>query len=93
MRDASIALWRFFSYVDLADAAKGEWRSLHDAFIRALKPGARAPDPDPDVLASPCDAIVGACGGIDGDRVHQIKGFPYRLPELLGDKRRGGALP
>ncbi|WP_404710149.1 archaetidylserine decarboxylase [Sphingomonas sp. MMS24-J13] len=85
VRGPSIALWRFFSDVDLADAAKTQWSSLHDAFIRALKPGARTPDPDPDVLASPCDAIVGACGRIEGGRVYQIKGFPYQLSELLGD--------
>lgn len=85
VRDASIALWRLFCDVDLSDAAKTSWASLHDCFTRALRPGARPPDPDPDVLAGPCDAIVGACGMIDGDRVHQIKGFPYRLPELLGD--------
>jgi phosphatidylserine decarboxylase len=85
VRDASIALWRFFSDVDLSDAAKTRWTSLHDAFTRALRPGARVPDPDPDVLASPCDAIVGACGRIEGDLVYQVKGFPYRLSELLGD--------
>jgi phosphatidylserine decarboxylase len=86
VRGPSIALWRLFSDVDLADAAKTKWTSLHDCFTRALVPGARAPDPGADVLASPCDAIVGACGEIAGDRVHQIKGFPYRLPELLGDE-------
>jgi phosphatidylserine decarboxylase len=86
VRAPSIALWRLFSDVDLADAAKTRWTSLHDCFTRALTPGARTPDPAPDVLASPCDAIVGACGTIEGDRVHQIKGFPYRLPELLGDE-------
>jgi phosphatidylserine decarboxylase len=91
VRGPSIALWRLFSDVDLADAAKSQWTSLHDAFIRALKPGARTPDPDPDVLASPCDAIVGACGRIEGDRVYQIKGFPYHLSELLGDA--GEAVP
>jgi phosphatidylserine decarboxylase len=86
VRGPSIALWRLFSDVDLADAAKTKWTSLHDCFTRALVPGARVPDPGAEVLASPCDAIVGACGEIEGDRVHQIKGFPYRLPELLGDE-------
>lgn len=85
VRDASIALWRLFSDVDLSDAATARWTSLHDCFIRALRPGARAPDADPATLASPCDAIVGACGRIAGVTVHQIKGFPYTLPELLGD--------
>jgi phosphatidylserine decarboxylase len=37
------------------------------------------------VLVSPCDAIVGAHGCIDGERLYQIKGSPYTLTELLGD--------
>lgn len=85
VRDASLALWRFFSDVDLADAEQASFRSLHDGFTRRLRPGARAFDTRPDVLAAPCDAIVGACGAIAGDEVHQIKGFPYRLPELMSD--------
>jgi len=32
-----------------------------------------------------CDAIVGACGAIAGTTVFQIKGFPYRLEDLMGD--------
>ena len=82
---ASIALWRFFSDVDLTDAAETRFRSLHDGFTRALHPGARPADPDPAILASPCDAIVGACGRIDGEMLLQVKGFPYGLTELLGD--------
>jgi phosphatidylserine decarboxylase len=86
VRRASIAAWRFFSDVDLADAETTRFRSLHDGFIRRLAPGARPADPRADVLASPCDAILGAHGPIDGDRVHQIKGFPYSLADLLGDR-------
>ena len=41
--------------------------------------------PTPAILVSPCDAIVGACGAIDGDRCCQAKGFPYTLDELLGE--------
>jgi len=82
---ASIALWRLFSDVDLADAAETRFPSMHACFTRTLRAGARPADPDPDTLASPCDAIVGAHGVIDGDRVHQIKDAPYRLSELLGD--------
>jgi phosphatidylserine decarboxylase len=37
------------------------------------------------MLVSPCDAIVGACGTIEGTRLYQIKGFPYTLEDLLGD--------
>lgn len=82
---ASIALWKAFSDLDLSEARKTHFTSLHDCFIRELKPGARPIDPDPHVLTSPCDAIVGACGPIEGVTVFQAKGFPYTLHDLLGD--------
>lgn len=81
----SIATWRFFADVDLSDATEARYHSLHAAFVRGLKPGARPFDSDPAFLSSPCDAILGAHGTIEGDQVHQIKGYPYRLGELLGD--------
>src|SRR5580704_918767 len=62
VRDVSIGLWRLFSDVDLKDAKKTHFRSMHDCFTRELKEGARPVDPRPDILVSPCDAIVGACG-------------------------------
>src|SRR5262249_30275219 len=62
-----------------------DWKSLHDCFIRELKPGARPIDVDPRVIVSPCDAIVGACGSVDGVELIQAKGFPYTLPDLLHD--------
>ena len=85
VRDLSIAVWRQFCDIDLSEARKANFRSLHDCFVRELRDGARPFDQDPDILASPCDAIVGACGRIEGDRLLQIKGFSYRLDELLGD--------
>ena len=57
---------------------------MHDCFTRELMPGARVIDPDPGVLTSPCDAIVGACGPVAGTTVFQAKGFPYRMEELFG---------
>jgi phosphatidylserine decarboxylase len=81
---ASIALWRLFSDVDLADAAETKFPSMHACFTRTLRPGARQFAADPNVLSSPCDAIVGAHGTIAGDTLHQIKDAPYRLSELLG---------
>jgi phosphatidylserine decarboxylase len=81
---ASIGLWRLFSDVDLADAAETRFASMHACFTRRLRPGARPADPAADILASPCDAIVGAHGMVAGDTVHQIKGAPYPLSELLG---------
>jgi len=86
VRDLSIALWRFFSDLDLSEAKKSHFRSLHDCFIRELKDGARPIDSDPEILVSPCDAIVGACGSVVGTTAYQIKGFPYRLADLFGDR-------
>jgi phosphatidylserine decarboxylase len=85
VRDLSIAVWRFFGDLDLSEARRQEFRSVHDCFVRELKDGARPIDMDPAVLVSPCDAIVGACGAIAGTALLQIKGFPYTLQDLLGD--------
>jgi phosphatidylserine decarboxylase len=84
----SIALWRLFADLDLSEAAEQRFASLHDCFTRALKPGVRPLDPRPEVLTSPCDAIVGACGTVKRGMVLQAKGFPYRVAELFGDAGR-----
>ena len=85
VRVPALGLWRSFAGVDLSDSATTDFRSLSDGFTRALRPGARAFDTDPGVVTSPCDAIVGAHGSLKCDRVYQIKGFPYRLGELVPD--------
>lgn len=85
VREFSIWVWRLFSDLDLSEAETTRYRSMHELFIRELKPGARPIDHDPSILVSPCDAIVGACGAVDGTRVFQIKGFPYALQDLLID--------
>lgn len=85
LRDLSLLLWQCLGGLDLSDAEKTHFRSLHDCFTRALRAGARPADVDPGILTSPCDAIVGACGAIDGTQVFQAKGFPYTLEELLND--------
>lgn len=85
VRDASIGLWRLFADLDLRDARKAEFKSLHDCFIRELKPGSRPIDTDPAVLASPCDAIVGACGTVHDGQLIQAKEHTYSARELLAD--------
>jgi phosphatidylserine decarboxylase len=85
LSSAAIGLWEMFSDLDLSEAKKSRFRSVQDCFIRELKPGARPIAADPATLVSPCDAIVGACGAIDGGTVVQAKGFPYTLTELLTD--------
>lgn len=81
---ASIAVWRLFTDLDLSDAREQHFASLHDCFTRELVAGARPLDPRPDVLTSPCDAIVGACGSAEGTTVFQAKGFRYTMEDLFG---------
>lgn len=85
VRDISLGVWRTFSDLDLSEAKKTAFTSVRDCFTRELKEGARPIDPDGAVMTSPCDAIVGACGAIEGTQLYQIKGFPYRLEDLLHD--------
>lgn len=81
----SIRVWRLFTDLDLDEARQLHFESLRDCFIRELRPGARPIDLAPEVLTSPCDAIVGAYGGLQDTQALQAKGMPYRLEELLGD--------
>ena len=82
----SIALWRLFAPdLDLRESEQQEFRSLHACFTRSLKPGARTVDARAEIVASPCDAIVGECGPISGSTVFQAKGFPYEIGELIPD--------
>jgi phosphatidylserine decarboxylase len=85
IRDLSIGTWRLFSDLDLAEAKETRFRSLHDCFTRELKDGARPIDVTPEIIVSPCDAIIGACGAITGTGFYQAKGFPYTLQDLLCD--------
>lgn len=80
----SIAVWRIFADdLNLEEAKKTTFRSLHDCFIRELKDQARPVEPDPSIVISPCDAIVGAMGTIRETELIQAKGFPYTLEDLL----------
>jgi phosphatidylserine decarboxylase len=87
IRDLSIGLWKQFSDLDLGEAKKSQFRSMHDCFVRELKDGARPIDPDPRIMVSPCDAIVGANGTVADTLLYQVKGFPYTLEDLMGDAK------
>ncbi|MCE4558183.1 archaetidylserine decarboxylase [Pelomonas cellulosilytica] len=80
----ALRLWQLFTPLDLSEARKQQFTSIKDCFTRELKPGARVFDARPDVLASPCDAIVGAAGMVRQGQVYQAKGFPYSTAELFG---------
>src|SRR3984893_13035401 len=85
VRDLSIACWRLFSDLDLSDARKTEFKMLPDCCTRELREGLRPYDGDPQGVASPSDAIVGAFGAIRDGELYQIKGAPYSSLALLGD--------
>src|SRR3974390_678589 len=85
VRDFSIGCWKLFSDLDLSEARQTRFKSLHDCFVRELKPGLRPVDPDPHIVVSPSDGIVGAHGTIRDGELFQIKGAPYSLNDLLGD--------
>ena len=54
-------------------------------FTRALKPGARTPDPDPRALLMPADGRISQLGAIEADgRIFQAKGHSFSVLELLG---------
>jgi len=85
IRDLSIYVWRIFTDLDLSEAKKHSFKSLHDCFVRELREDARNIDQDQSVLTSPSDGIVGECGTITNGQVFQAKGFPYKISELMGD--------
>ncbi len=84
----AIAVWRAFTDLDLSEAKPQRYRSLKECFTRELKPGLRPVDMHPDVLASPCDAIVGACGTVEQGMLLQAKGMAYRMADLFGAPAR-----
>ncbi len=82
----SIAVWQLFGGdLGLDEAKRSEFVSLQECFTRELRDGVRPIDRDPDVLVSPCDAVVGAHGRVEAGSLFQAKGFPYTLRDLFGD--------
>ena len=81
----SIRIWRLFADLDLSESKTQRFKSLHECFTRELKDGARPVDFDPRIVTSPCDAVIGACGNIDGNSLIQAKGISYTLQDLLLD--------
>jgi len=74
--------------VDVSEAAPSDPRaypSFNALFTRALKPGARTPDPDPAALLMPVDGRISQCGNITGGRIFQAKGRTFTAVELLAD--------
>jgi phosphatidylserine decarboxylase len=75
--------------VDLSEAAESDphaYPTFNSFFTRALQPGARQPDPDPQALLMPADGHISQLGKIQGGRIFQAKGQSFSAAELLGDE-------
>lgn len=80
--------------VDMAEAAEPDPRAYPDFntfFTRALRPGARQPDPDPDAILCPADGRISQAGRIETGRILQAKGHLYSVAELLADEAHAAA--
>jgi phosphatidylserine decarboxylase len=54
-------------------------------FTRALKPGARTFDPDPQAFLSPCDGRISETGSLTDNSILQAKGKQYSVQDLLAN--------
>ncbi len=85
--------------VNLSEAAEPDgnaYPTFNAFFTRALKPGARMPDPDPRALLMPADGRISECGHIghadegvqheDAGHIFQAKGRGFTTADLLGDE-------
>jgi phosphatidylserine decarboxylase len=75
--------------VDLSEAEPSDPRAyptFNAFFTRALKAGARTPDPDPRSVLMPGDGRISQCGAIDdAGRLVQAKGRTFTTADLLAD--------
>lgn len=86
-KDALIGLVVRRFQVDLSEAAEPDPRAydhFNAFFTRALRPGAREPDPDPDALLMPADGRISQIGRIEDGCLFQAKGRHFTATELLG---------
>ncbi len=75
--------------VDLSEARNPDPRSyatFNQFFTRALREGARVPDPDPRALLMPADGRISQCGAIESGRIFQAKSQSFTAEELLADE-------
>ena len=73
--------------VDMSLAAEENptaYASFNDFFTRALKPGARPIDSNPQSIVCPADGAISQLGDIAEGRIFQAKGQDYTVLELLG---------
>lgn len=75
--------------IDLSEAEHSDpaaYPSFDAFFTRALKAGARQPDPDPRAILAPADGRIVSVGPVHRGSLLQAKGQYYPLSELLADE-------
>ncbi len=65
-------------------ADRNDYIHLNAFFVRALRPGARPLDANPQALLSPADGQISQVGSITDGRILQAKGRDFTALELLG---------
>jgi phosphatidylserine decarboxylase len=80
---------------DALDPEPLHYASFNAFFTRALRPQARALDPDPLSILCPCDGSLSVASAMQSDELLQAKGHRYSLEALLADEHwadtlRGG---
>jgi phosphatidylserine decarboxylase len=64
----------------------GGWANFDAFFTRRLRAGARAVNPDLRTVVSPADGRIESMGRIDEGGTFTVKGRPYAVEELVGDR-------
>lgn len=78
IRDVSLWAWKLFTELDLSDAKKTHFTSVHDCFTRELKPGARTVDPAPACSPAPAMRLWVSAESCKGSASFRPKGSPTR---------------
>jgi phosphatidylserine decarboxylase len=88
-KNAVIGVMTRLYAIDVAEAADPDpaaYPHFNAFFTRALRPGARPLDADPEALLVPADGRISQAGPIRAGRIFQAKGHDYSAAELLGDE-------
>lgn len=79
--------------VDLQEAARpaSTYTTFQEFFTRTLRPGLRPIAAERELLPSPSDGRLSACGPLGEGRLVQAKGVDYALDALVGDREEADA--
>jgi len=73
------------NYAEALSPDPADYVNFNAWFTRALKPGARSFDQDPQAFLSPCDGKISETGSLSENRILQAKGKDYSVQDLLAN--------